>query len=172
MLRYGAAMEPRQWHCKTFAELTTRELYALLRLRQEVFVVEQRCAYLDADGLDEQARHLYAVDSGDSGDPGDSDAGELRLAACARLFAPGVRAVEAVIGRVVSAPTLRKSGVGKELMARAIAACGNGVPIRIGAQLYLERFYRSFGFERAGADYLEDDIPHLPMLRPPNAERG
>jgi ElaA protein len=60
---------------------------------------------------------------------------------------------------------LRKSGVGRELMTRAIAACGEHTPIRIGAQAYLERFYRSFDFTRAGADYLEDDIPHLPMIR-------
>ncbi len=158
-------MRSRHWRVKTFDELTTRELYALMRLRQEVFVVEQRCAYLDADGLDPQARHLFAIEGeGDGEAQGD---GELRLGACARLFAPGVRGAEAVIGRVVSAPALRKSGVGRELMTRAIAACGDDAPIRIGAQQYLERFYRSFGFERAGDDYLEDDIPHLPMLRRP-----
>lgn len=151
----------RVWRVKPFAELTTPELYALLKLRQEVFVVEQRCAYLDADGLDLQARHLFAVE------PVAADAsGGLVLGACARLFAPGVRAAEAVIGRVVSAPALRGSGVGRELMARAIELCGAGQPIRIGAQKYLERFYRSFGFDRAGEDYLEDDIEHLPMVRP------
>jgi ElaA protein len=150
----------RVWRAKPFAELTTPELYALLKLRQEVFVVEQRCAYLDADGLDPQARHLFAVEPAT-----DANGGVLVLGACARLFAPGVRADEAVIGRVVSAPALRKSGVGRELMARAIELCGADQPIRIGAQKYLERFYRSFGFERAGEDYLEDDIEHLPMVR-------
>ena len=158
-------MQSREWRIKAFDELTTRELYALMRLRQEVFVVEQRCAYLDADGLDPLARHLFAIEfTGESTGERESG-GELRLGACARLFAPGVRGDEAVIGRVVSAPALRKSGVGRELMTRAIAACGAHTPIRIGAQQYLERFYRSFGFERAGDDYLEDDIPHLPMLR-------
>jgi ElaA protein len=166
-MRYGSVMQPvrpgqlqpREWRVKAFAELTVRELYALLQLRQEVFVVEQRCAYRDADGLDLQARHLFAVERQAAGE------GPLVLGACARLFAPGLRGDEAVIGRVVSAPALRKSGVGRELMTRAIELCGLHTPIRIGAQQYLERFYRSFGFERAGEDYLEDDIPHLPMVR-------
>ena len=151
-------MESRAWRLKSFAELTTHELYAIMRLRQEVFVVEQRCAYLDSDGLDVHARHLFAVAAV-------ADDGTLTLDAVARLFAAGVRGDEAVIGRVASAPTARKSGVGKELMTRAIAACGEHTPIRIGAQAYLERFYGSFGFARSGPDYLEDDIPHLPMVR-------
>lgn len=158
MLRYGVGMQTRQWRLASFAQLTTHELYAILALRQEVFVVEQRCAYRDADGLDVHARHLFAVDAV-------AHDGTLTLAAVARLFVPGVHAQEAVIGRVVTAPALRKSGLGRELMTRAIAASGEHAPIRIGAQAYLERFYRSLGFERAGEDYLEDDIPHLPMVR-------
>jgi ElaA protein len=154
----------RQWRYRAFAELTTAELYALLRLRQEVFVVEQRCAYLDADGLDAAAAHLFCVD-------GDHDGDGLppRLIACARLFAPGVRGDAAVIGRVVSAPALRGTGIGKELMARALFAIAErhgAVAVRLGAQKYLERFYAGFGFVRDGDDYLEDDILHVPMVRP------
>jgi ElaA protein len=146
-----------RWAQKEFGELTATELYALLRLRQEVFVVEQRCPYLDADGLDAQAMHLWAVDG-------------AKPLAYARLFAPGVRAAEAVIGRVVTAPSVRGTGVGCALMERALAVVAerhHGAAIRIGAQKYLQHFYESFGFVRDGDDYLDDGIPHLPMRRPP-----
>jgi ElaA protein len=144
------------WDLREFSALAGSEVYALMALRQAVFVVEQKCPYLDADGLDAEATHLFALDGG-------------ATVACARLFAPGVRRAEAVIGRVVTAPSVRKSGVGRELMRRAIAALEErhgGVAIWLGAQKYLERFYASFGFVRDGDDYLEDDIPHLPMRRP------
>lgn len=144
-----------EWHCREFAALSIDELYALLKLRQEVFVVEQRCPYLDADGLDSLAAHLFAID-------------ESGVVACARIFAPGVRDAAAVIGRVVTSPSRRKLGLGRALMSRAIAAVEERhgrVAIHLGAQKYLERFYGSFGFVRDGEDYLEDDIPHLPMLR-------
>lgn len=150
------------WKLAEFAALSTADLYALLALRQAVFVVEQRCPYADADGLDPRAAHLYCVD-------GEAAHGGPRVIACARLFAPGVQAREAVIGRVVTAPEVRRSGMGRALMARAIDAVEQRhgpTPIRIGAQKYLERFYSSFGFARDGEDYLEDGIPHLPMLRP------
>jgi ElaA protein len=150
------------WKLEEFAALSTVELYALLRLRQAVFVVEQRCPYADADGLDPRAAHLFCSD-------GAAADGAPRVIAGARLFAPGVQAAEAVIGRVVTAPEVRRSGLGRVLMARAIEAVElrhGPTPIRIGAQKYLERFYFSFGFRRDGEDYLEDDIPHLPMRRP------
>ncbi len=146
-----------EWREREFAALTVGELYGVLKLRQEVFVVEQACAYLDADGLDGRASHLYAVDAGG------------HVVACARLFAPGVQKSAAVIGRVVTAPSLRRTGVGRELMRRAIGALEarhGRVAIALGAQKYLQRFYESFGFVRDGDDYLEDGIPHLPMLRP------
>ena len=145
-----------RWELRAFDALTVGELYGILRTRQEVFIVEQKCAYADADGLDPQASHLFAVD-------------DEQVVACARLFAPGLRRREAVIGRVVTAASLRRSGLGRELMRRAIAAieAAHGrVPIWLGAQKYLQRFYESFGFVRDGDDYLEDDIPHLPMRRP------
>ena len=145
-----------RWELRPFDALTVPELYGIVRLRQDVFIVEQRCPYADADGLDPQASHLFAVD-------GDA------FVACARLFAPGRRRAEAVIGRVATAASLRRAGVGKELMRRAIAAleAAHGrVPIWLGAQKYLERFYASFGFARDGDDYDEDGIAHLPMRRP------
>lgn len=149
------------WKLEPLAALSTAELYAWLMLRQAVFVVEQRCPYADADGLDALATHLLCID-------GEAAHGGPRVVAGARLFAPGVHADEAVIGRVVTAPEVRRSGLGRELMARAIAALERRhgpTPIRIGAQKYLERFYASFGFTRDGEDYLEDGIPHLPMRR-------
>lgn len=145
-----------RWELRAFDALTARELYGVLRLRQDVFIVEQKCAYADADGADERALHLFAVD-------GDE------VVACARLFAPGVRRADAVIGRVVTAARVRKLGVGRELMRRALDALQvehGRVAIWLGAQKYLQRFYESFGFVRDGDDYLEDDIPHLPMRRP------
>ena len=145
-----------RWELRAFDALTARELYGVLRLRQDVFIVEQKCAYADADGADERALHLFAVE-------GDE------VIACARLFAPGVRRAEGVIGRVVTAARVRKLGVGRELMRRAIDALQaqhGRVAIWLGAQKYLQRFYESFGFVRDGEDYLEDDIPHLPMRRP------
>lgn len=156
------------WSHKEFVELSLDELYGVLALRQEVFIVEQRCPYADADGLDRAASHLFARD-----DDGDA-AATTRVVACARLFAPGVHQPAAVIGRVVTAPSVRKSGMGKELMARAIDAIERrhgATPIQLGAQQYLERFYAAFGFARAGADYFEDGIRHLPMRRPPTARR-
>lgn len=146
-----------RWVLSEFHELDVNELYAILKLRQEVFIVEQSCPYLDADGFDAQATHLYAR----------SDGGDV--VACARLFAPGRKHECAVIGRVVTAPSVRRTGLGRELMRRAISAIedqhGHG-PIWLGAQKYLERFYASLGFVRDGEDYLEDGIPHLPMRRP------
>jgi ElaA protein len=145
-----------RWKLRAFAALTVAELYGILRTRQEVFIVEQKCAYADADGLDPLATHLFAAD-------GDA------VIACARLFAPGLRRREAVIGRVVTAASVRRTGIGRELMRRAIEAIEaehGSVAIWLGAQKYLQRFYESFGFSRDGDDYLEDDIPHLPMRRP------
>ena len=140
------------WRERAFDELTARELYVIMALRQRVFVVEQACAYLDADGADAASRHLWA-----------EEAGEV-CAYCRRVPA-GLKFAEVSIGRVVTAPEARGTGLGKELMQRALAAFGP-VPVRIGAQAYLERFYRELGFVPAGEPYLEDGIPHVEMLRP------
>jgi ElaA protein len=144
------------WHESSFEALTAEQLYAILALRQRVFVVEQRCAYLDADGVDPVCRHLWACAA-----PGE-------LHAYLRLVPAGVKFAELSIGRVVTTPTARGTGLGRELMKRGIAAAG-AVPIRIGAQAHLERFYGELGFARTSGVYDEDGIPHIEMLRPAGA---
>ncbi|TAG10733.1 MAG: GNAT family N-acetyltransferase [Sphingobacteriia bacterium] len=139
---------------ESFESLNSHELYAIMRLRNEVFVVEQNCIFQDADNRDQSSFHLMYWQ------------GENLLAYC-RLLPRGLAYAEMSIGRVVSAPSARKSGVGKKLIAKAIEYCheqfGKG-PIRIGAQLYLLRFYASFGFREVGAIYLEDGIEHIEMV--------
>ena len=150
-------MRSMRWTALSFPELSVDDLYELLALRQLVFVVEQRCPYLDCDGKDRAAIHLLGRD--DDG----------RLVAYARLLSPGTSFAEASIGRVVTHPAVRRTGAGRELMSEAIArtrmAFGPG-PIRIGAQQYLERFYGDLGFRIASAPYDEDGIPHVEMLLP------
>lgn len=144
-----------RWTLQPWAGLDRDTLYAWLRLRAEVFVVEQACAYADADGADPEASHLLGWE------------GEALIAG-ARLFAPGVQRAEAVIGRVVTAPTLRGLGLGDALMGEAIASCerefGFG-PIYLGAQAHLAGWYGRLGFAVCGPGYEEDGIPHLPMRR-------
>jgi ElaA protein len=147
-----------RFRCVPFAELTLAELYASMVLRQEVFVVEQHCPYQDADGRDQAAWHVMGRDSTDA------------LVAYARILAPGVAyAGHPSIGRVVTSAAARRTGAGRELMAEALGHTVRlfpGQSIKISAQSYLRRFYESFGFEVVGDEYLEDDIPHLPMLNP------
>jgi ElaA protein len=142
-----------RWHDRAFDELSARELYAILVLRQRVFVVEQNCVYMDADGLDPQARHMWAEDG---------EAHEMH--AYLRIIPAGVKYAEVSIGRVITAPEARGTGLGKELMRRGLAAVG-AVPVRIGAQAHLERFYGELGFVRASEEYQEDGIPHIEMVR-------
>lgn len=144
-----------EWKLKQFQLLTPEELYALMRLRQEVFIVEQNCAYLDADGKDEYCHHLSGFNSN----------GEL--IAYARIVPPGISYAEVSIGRVITSLKYRRGGFGKELMERAIEETGKLYPgaIRIGAQKYLQRFYEGFGFKQEGEPYLEDGIPHIIMVR-------
>jgi ElaA protein len=141
------------WHDRAFAELTVHELYAITALREAVFVVEQNCPYLDADGHDQRSRHLWAAD------------GDTIHAYC-RIVPAGDKFAEISIGRVITAPIARGTGLGKELMRRALAACGP-IAVRIGAQAHLERFYGELGFVRASEPYDEDGIPHIEMLRSP-----
>ena len=146
------------WDLITFAELTAGELYDLLALRQLVFCVEQKCPYLDCDGKDQASLHLLGRDA--SG----------RLWAYARIVPAGVTFDEASIGRVVNHPDVRRTGVGRELMREAIARVRRSFgarPIRIGAQLYLKKFYEEFGFAVDSAVYDEDGIPHVQMLLGP-----
>ena len=129
----------------------------LLQLRSEVFVVEQTCPFQDIDGQDQAAYHLL----------GYAETGEL--AAYARLFEAGLSYAQASIGRVATSPRYRRFGLGRQLLQEAIAQCDTlfgAQPIKIGAQLYLQAFYESFGFMQQGEGYLEDGIPHIYMLRP------
>jgi ElaA protein len=149
-----------RFRCLPFGELDAAALYAVLRLRSAVFVVEQQCVFLDMDDRDAAALHLLGDVAIDGGAP--------QLVAAARLFGPGLCYPEASIGRVVTAPEVRGTGVGRALMRRAIAECAArwpSVPIRIGAQRYLERFYADLGFVVDGAPYVEDGIPHIEMVR-------
>lgn len=144
------------WKIKPFEELTTAELYAILRLRSEVFIIEQNCAYQDLDNSDQKALHLMGTDDGG------------QLLAYTRIFAPGIKFTEASIGRVVTSPLARGKGAGRELMERSISELQQHygvIPIKIGAQQYLQRFYTSLGFEQTSDTYLEDGIPHIEMLR-------
>ncbi len=147
------------WQHSTFAALSPADLYSAMELRQRVFVVEQNCPYMDADGSDPAALHLLGWRATD---------GDTKLIAYARLFAPGVKYAEASIGRVVTHPDVRRTGAGVELMTESIRLVeqnGWGSGIRIAAQMYLEKFYSRFGFRRVTAPYTEDDIWHVDMLR-------
>lgn len=146
---------PITWTCKKMSELSPAELYAILKLRSEVFVVEQNCAYLDMDGKDLDAWHLCGWLNG-----------EL-LVAYTRLLAPGVSYEEASIGRVVTHPAHRKDGYGRILMQRSIEKTCHifkVTKIKIGAQQYLTKFYNDLGFHVTSESYMEDGIPHVEML--------
>lgn len=145
------------WRLCRFRELDVVELQHIYTARQQVFVVEQACAYLDADGVDEQAWHLAAW----------APSQRLPLA-YARLVEPGVKYAEPSIGRVITTEAARGTGLGRELVRRAVAHCDRlwpGLGIRISAQSQLEAFYGGFGFRPVGERYLEDHIPHTEMLR-------
>jgi ElaA protein len=153
------------WHCKHFKDLTNEELYEIFRLRLSVFVVEQNCPYQDADGKDFHSFHLWLS----SPLLGKGTEGKALLA-YARILPPGISYPEASIGRVVTAKEARRKGMGKMIMKKAMEFVkkefGN-VPIRIGAQVYLQKFYEGFGFVREGDEYDEDGIPHIIMLYTP-----
>ncbi len=144
------------WYCRAFDKQSLTELYDSMALRQEVFVVEQECAFLDADGMDLNCTHLF----GYQGD---------QLAAYSRLVPPGVAYRECSIGRVVTSPRHRGLQLGRELMQRSIAWIEEhwgAQPIKIGAQQRLEAFYESLGFVVSGETYMEDGILHVHMIRP------
>jgi ElaA protein len=151
----SASPEEATWHCLPFAALSLYQLYALLRLRQEVFAVEQTSIYLDVDGRDQEALHLFAT-QGDE------------IVACCRILAPGVKYDEPSIGRVCTAAQHRGRGLGLALLHRAIARCQQHYPgrgIRISAQLYLREFYAGLGFAQTSQVYDEDGILHIEMQR-------
>jgi ElaA protein len=145
------------WNWRRFDGLSLDDLYDALALRCRVFVLEQG-AYLDPDGLDRVAAHLLGRD----------EAGTLQ--AYLRVVDPGRKYPEPSIGRVITAPEVRGSGIGRTLMAQGVARCEAAWPgqgIRISAQAHLQPFYRSLGFEPVGETYLEDGIAHLEMFRSP-----
>lgn len=143
-----------KWLCKTFDELTLLELYKILQLRNSVFVVEQNCAYQDLDNKDFICHHLCGWDN-------------ENLAAYTRLVPAQQSFKEVAIGRVVTAAGCRKGGNGRRLMELSIEKCYEifgKQAIRIGAQLYLKKFYESLGFIQSSDMYLEDEIEHIEMI--------
>lgn len=146
-----------KWHCLHYDELSKKQLYELLCLRQMVFVVEQDCAYLDMDYKDQTSYHLLGINPNE------------RLLAYARLLPKGLYYQDATaIGRIITHPEHRGSGLGLQLMEESIKEnerlWGKG-PIRLSAQSHLNDFYEKFGFLDTGKHYLEDGIPHQEMLR-------
>ena len=142
------------WRWQSWRDLDPDTLYAALKLRSDVFVVEQNCVYSDVDGLDPQCDHLCGVDQ------------QGRLLAYLRLLPPGVKYPEPSIGRVVVARDARKHGLARKAMFDGIKRCRErfpNQPILIQAQQYLEQFYESLGFRSIGAPYLEDGISHVDM---------
>ena len=144
-----------EFKVKSFSELTTDELYKILQLRSEVFVVEQDCVYQDLDFKDQKALHVIGIKND-------------TIIAYTRIFKPGDYFKEASIGRVVVDQKERKFGYGHDLMKASIKATQekfNTQEITISAQVYLKKFYESHGFIKSGEEYLEDGIPHIEMIR-------
>ena len=143
------------WEFKNFSELTLESLYDIMRLRQEVFVLEQNCPYLDADGKDIDSYHLLGYLNSE-------------LVAYLRIVNPGISFDELSFGRILTSKKIRGNGVGKLLMEEGIKQSkiifGN-IPNRISAQKYLKKFYNIFGFKETGKEYLEDGIPHIEMIK-------
>jgi ElaA protein len=143
-----------KWIYKAFNQLTPHELYSILHLRNEVFVVEQNCVFQDADNKDQSAYHVMGWQ-------------DDHLAAYTRLVPEGIAYEESSIGRVVTSPKMRKTGLGKKLMLESIDilyTIWGKKSIKIGAQLYLKNFYESLGFQQTSSIYLEDGIEHIEML--------
>ncbi len=148
-------MQLLNWVCKPFDLLNASELYAIIQLRNEVFVVEQNCVFQDADHKDRYCYHLSGFINN-------------KLVAYARLVPAGISYPIISIGRVVTSPAYRREGFGKILMLKAIEVCYDlygKQQIKIGAQLYLKGFYQSLGFEQTSEMYLEDNIPHIEMTK-------
>ncbi|MBU2020416.1 MAG: GNAT family N-acetyltransferase [Bacteroidetes bacterium] len=144
------------WHIKLFNELTAKEFHDLLQLRIDVFVVEQNCPYPELDNKDLQAVHIFATNE------------HNKVVAVARVLPAGISYAEVAIGRVATSKEVRMTGLGHELMKRClnyISITYQTNTVRISAQKYLEAFYTNHGFIPTGKEYLEDNIPHLEMLK-------
>ena len=143
------------WTYQSFNELSASQLYAILQLRIAVFSVEQNCVYQDADNKDLTSYHFMGWDN-------------EKLIAYTRLLPPGLAYTEPSIGRVVTSPAASGSGIGRELMLLSIEQIKKLFgerPVKIGAQLYLKKFYTSLGFQQTSDIYLEDNIEHIEMVR-------
>lgn len=142
------------WQCSEFEDLSVSQLYALLKLRQDVFVVEQACVYQDIDALDQSAWHVQGFIAGE-------------LVAYSRVLGPNTRFEEPSIGRVIVAPSFRIDGLGYQLMSASMALCHEKFParpIRISAQVHLKDFYGKLGFSVCSDVYDEDGIDHVEMI--------
>lgn len=151
----SSAEPPLHWRWYLWRELDPDALYAMLKLRSDVFVVEQNCVFSDMDGVDPRCEHLGGFD----------DAGQLLV--YLRLLPPGVKFPECSLGRLVTAATARRGGLARQACERGLLRLKQryaGHTARIGGQQYMETFYASLGFKATGAPYLEDGIPHVDML--------
>ena len=148
---------PFSWHFAPFGSLSADQLHRILGLRAEVFVLEQNCAYVDPDAKDRVSHNLWAEDS------------QGQVAAVARVVPPGTSYPEPSIGRVATSSSVRGTGLGRELMRRALLEAERlypGKELVISAQCYLEGFYADFAFVPEGEAYEEDGIPHIQMRKP------
>lgn len=145
------------WQCAHFSELSAAQLYAILSMRSEVFIVEQNCVYQDIDGADIDCMHLIGWTS------------DQQVAAYMRIVPPGLKFAEVSLGRVITSNAARGTGIGKQLLSKGMAfieATYPGQAVRIHAQAYLEKFYLSYGFATASDVMLEDGIAHYVMIKP------
>ncbi|MGX4598111.1 GNAT family N-acetyltransferase [Faecalimicrobium sp. JNUCC 81] len=142
------------WIIKTFKELTTDELYKILQLRNEVFIVEQECPYQDIDGKDNESYHIFLKKDNE-------------VIAYSRILKKGISYEQASIGRVIVKKDYRGGSIAKDMLLKSISFIENSLhekEIKIQAQAYLDKFYSSLGFEKISDVYLEDNIPHMDML--------
>ena len=140
------------WFCKKYNELSKLELYRVLKIRQEVFIIEQNCNYLDADGYDQNSTHLFSVM-------------ENQIIAYMRIVDAGVIYDHVTFGRILVNKNYRKQGLGREIIQRGLDLFSKNETIVMSAQIYLKKFYQEFGFKCSGEEYLEDDILHIKMVR-------
>ncbi len=157
------------WKWSSFEDLSKSELYAILKLRQEVFVVEQKCAYLDCDDLDKNAYHLTGRSTDITNHPvANGMISQHDIVAYMRIISPGIKTEHPSFGRLLTHKNVRKKGVGRQLLREAISITNRIYPgsrIQISAQFYLESFYQKFGFVTVSDPYDEDGIPHIEMIR-------
>lgn len=150
------------WQCKTFTQLDIDALFDVLKMRQDIFIVEQDCVYSDIDEWDKNALHLCGYRN--------ESQTQNSLSVYARIIPPGLKFKEAAIGRVIVSPGFRGAGAGSTLMQKSLAICAKEFPgcaVRISAQAHLEVFYQNLGFRAISEPYDEDGIEHLDMLRMP-----